>query len=127
MQSAEAFFVKINYREYINSAEWAKVRVDIVAVRGNKCEICGKRGSQVHHLTYDNLGCEEPEDLILTCGKCHMKEHGLIKVKKRKSKKGKKIKKKMVSYTTVSFTPNKKSASIEFLRAKAREMDFKQA
>lgn len=56
-----------------------------------------------------------------------MKEHGLIKVKKRKSKKGKKIKKKKVSYTTVSFTPNKNSASIEFLRAKARAMDFKQA
>ena len=31
--------MKINYREYINSTEWAKVRVDIVAVRGNKCEL----------------------------------------------------------------------------------------
>ena len=83
----------VDYQKYLASEEWAKVRVDIVAVRGNKCEICGKRGSQVHHRTYDNLGCEEPEDLILTCGKCHMKEHGLIKTKKSKKVTGGKPKK----------------------------------
>jgi len=65
------------YQKYILSEEWAKVRADLILVRGSKCEYCGKPGKQVHHLTYKNLFFEEPEDLVLLCPSCHMAEHGL--------------------------------------------------
>lgn len=49
----------------------------------------------LHHITYKNLFNEKPEDLILLCAVCHMKEHGLIKVKLfiKKPKKKKRNKK----------------------------------
>ena len=32
---------------------------------------------EVHHLTYERLGHEHPEDLIVLCPACHAAEHGL--------------------------------------------------
>ena len=89
---------KKEYYKYLQSPEWAAIRVDIFFLTGGKCEKCGREGKQVHHKTYKNVGHEEPEDLILLCGRCHEIEHGLIKIKKTKkaipknqtSKKGKK-------------------------------------
>jgi len=78
---------KKEYQRYLASAEWAKIRIDIIHSRGGKCERCGGRGQQVHHLTYANLFCEEPEDLVLLCGRCHQDEHGLLDKKGKKKKK----------------------------------------
>jgi 5-methylcytosine-specific restriction endonuclease McrA len=56
--------------------------------------VCNKKrratSLQIHHITYKNLFHEEPEDLIILCGTCHMKAHGLIKPKKQVHKKKKK-------------------------------------
>lgn len=69
---------------FLTSTIWAKIRADIFHVRGGKCERCHKPGKQVHHLTYERYGGdEEPDDLVLLCGTCHMAEHGLAKVKKK--------------------------------------------
>ena len=81
------------YLKYLDSVEWAKIKVDMLMLTGGRCEVCGsKRNLQLHHLSYDNLYCEEPDDLILLCSKCHMKEHGIKfgrkKKKKRKYKPG---------------------------------------
>lgn len=38
----------------------------------------------IHHLTYERLFREEPKDLMIICAICHMKEHGLIKEKKKR-------------------------------------------
>lgn len=32
---------------------------------------------EVHHLTYERLGCEAPDDLLVLCGRCHATFHGL--------------------------------------------------
>ena len=32
----------------------------------------------MHHRTYDNLGDEEPEDLVVLCRKCHATFHGKL-------------------------------------------------
>ena len=80
---------KDRYLAYLASDTWTKIRCDMFMLRDGKCELCGKAGTQVHHLTYENLGHEEPTDLILLCGKCHQKEHGLIKPKPKRKKKGK--------------------------------------
>jgi 5-methylcytosine-specific restriction endonuclease McrA len=67
------------YREYLQSSEWANIKIDLIHNRGNKCESCGKIGYvQVHHLTYDRLFNEEPSDLVLLCAGCHKAEHGIV-------------------------------------------------
>lgn len=71
------------------SDEWTAMRIDLIMVRGNRCEACGKDGNskkvtiQAHHLTYERFGGdEEPDDLILLCKTCHEKEHGIQKLDK---------------------------------------------
>ena len=74
---------KLKHQAYLESPEWAKVRCDLFITRGEKCEICGHaKNLQVHHFHYDNLGHEEPDDLIILCAYHHMLEHGLIKKRK---------------------------------------------
>ena len=67
------------YREYLASKEWANIKLDLIQLRGSKCEKCLKERSylHVHHMTYERLYNELPEDLVLLCAKCHMKEHGI--------------------------------------------------
>lgn len=64
------------------------MKVDLILIRGQKCEKCGAHKShpsylQLHHITYARLFNEEPSDLLLLCGKCHLHEHGLLKAKKK--------------------------------------------
>lgn len=103
----------VEYKPYLASQEWAKIRADLLILKKGRCEVCGKKGKQVHHLHYKTLGEENPEDLILLCAKCHMKEHGLTREKRRGRKKGKKKRGKVQKMT------------LEQLRAKAVAMDLK--
>lgn len=76
---------KRKYIKYLLSDTWAKIKVDLIEIHDGKCERCGDtKNLQVHHLTYENLFNEEPEDLLLLCSRCHMVEHGLIKKKRKK-------------------------------------------
>ena len=83
--------------KYWLSQEWAEIKADLISMYGEQCQWCGKetRFLAVHHLNYDNLGHEEPDDLVLICNKCHATEHGIIKPVKSK---GKSIAKKLPSY-----------------------------
>lgn len=83
------------YYNYIQSKEWFQLKIDILEKRGCYCEKCRKKkypaGLHLHHLTYERLFNEEPQDLMLVCAKCHKKEHDLYKKqtpKKPKKKKG---------------------------------------
>lgn len=84
------------YKAYLLSNEWKQIRIDLLTIRGNKCERCNKKSNrlQVHHLTYERIYNELAEDLILLCGICHQKAHGLIKDKPIKKKPIKKPKNK---------------------------------
>jgi 5-methylcytosine-specific restriction endonuclease McrA len=114
---------------FLASTAWAKIRVDLYTIRGKRCESCGStRSIQVHHLTYDRYGGnEEPGDLVILCGNCHMTEHGLKKPKRIKKKRAKKKKapKFRREFSTMAITRQK--ISIEALREKSRAMDIKQA
>lgn len=67
------------YRKYLKSDEWAQLKIDLFELRGYSCEKCpNKKRLDVHHLTYENIYNEEPEDLIILCKKCHNKAHGII-------------------------------------------------
>ncbi len=83
------------YSDYLNSKEWAEIRIELFTVRGKKCERCSsKKKLHVHHKHYKNIFHEEPEDLEILCSKCHEKEH-----KKPKPK---------VKIKTKQFLPKKK-------------------
>jgi hypothetical protein len=66
-----------NYSEYLDSDHWKQRRKEARIRAGNKCQLCGENHCQlqVHHNSYDNLGHEPDEDLIVLCDQCHAKHH----------------------------------------------------
>ena len=62
------------YTQYLGSSAWKLRRLDALAKAGYRCQRCQGDGSlEVHHLSYDNLGNEKPEDLQVLCHICHPK------------------------------------------------------
>jgi len=67
---------EMDYQKYLKTKHWAKIRAWIIALRGCKCEICGKSHQlRVHHLSYDRLGDPAPDDLRVLCMWCHRDQH----------------------------------------------------
>ena len=73
-----------NYLAYLHSPIWtftalaAKERANW-RCQGKDCR--RKYGLEVHHTTYDRLGRERPDDLVVLCEDCHAKIHGRIRVR----------------------------------------------
>lgn len=70
-----------DYRhQYLKTERWRRFRDTILATRCN-CERCGLHDDcsaffycqrlDIHHLTYQNLGNEKPEDVQVLCRACH--------------------------------------------------------
>lgn len=73
------------YKAHMRSPEWRAFRREIVTARGGKCEICQAWGRlDVHHLTYERLGCERPEDVLVVCRECHEALHGRFDAAERR-------------------------------------------
>ncbi len=63
---------KMPYQEYLATAEWRKRRRKMVNLFDGRCQLCNEGGVlNVHHRTYERLGCELDADLIVLCRKCH--------------------------------------------------------
>ncbi len=63
----------MNYYEYIQSNEWMYTAERIKIQR--RCQECSsEKRLEVHHLTYKNLGNEQPDDLLVLCHRCHSKK-----------------------------------------------------
>lgn len=63
------------YNEYLDSEEW-QVKRSLVLKRDNyRCYTCGNRATDVHHISYKNLGDEPLEDLVSLCRHCHERVH----------------------------------------------------
>jgi 5-methylcytosine-specific restriction endonuclease McrA len=62
----------LSYQEYLATEHWQHVRAAALwAVRG-RCVLCGsEQGLQVHHVNYDSLGHETPDDVTVLCSRCH--------------------------------------------------------
>lgn len=60
------------YYAYLTSRPWAK-RVAAVKIRaGSMCERCKRRPlDHIHHLTYERIFNEPPDDLLGVCHPCH--------------------------------------------------------
>lgn len=64
------------YRAALASEHWRLLRERCRQETRNRCEACGKpyapgRPLELHHLTYERLGHEERDDVILLCLQCH--------------------------------------------------------
>lgn len=66
------------YDDYLQSPYWRlHVRRQALERSYGYCQQClGEFNLEVHHLTYDRLGCELPEDLAVLCASCHSRLHG---------------------------------------------------
>jgi 5-methylcytosine-specific restriction endonuclease McrA len=65
-----------DYKDYLNSPEWAVVRRIAMAFFKHKCQLCGSvDGLQVHHKDYSHRGYETLEDVVVLCAECHKKYH----------------------------------------------------
>lgn len=60
------------YAEYLDSGHWAQMRSRYLI--GRRCA-CGKLATQLHHLTYENLGAETQTDFEALCDRCHRGRH----------------------------------------------------
>jgi hypothetical protein len=84
------------YAEYLRSEHWERTRAGALYYAQNRCQnpMClhSELRSftdeeiadwgypyrlEVHHLTYERVGCERFGDLIVLCSDCHRQEHGL--------------------------------------------------
>jgi hypothetical protein len=66
--------VSEEYKEYLKSDTWQRLRSERLKIDGYKCQRCGRpMDLQVHHLYYPiELGTEDPyRDLITLCDGCH--------------------------------------------------------
>ncbi len=70
---------RLEYRDYINSPEWRRVRARYWASKlPQACYVCNaprRAGMHLHHRTYKNLGSERLMDLVPVCPSCHDRIH----------------------------------------------------
>lgn len=62
-----------DYKAYLASERWDKIRGEVLAKDGHKCR-CGKKATQVHHRRYDEatlLG-ETLDWMAAICSGCHL-------------------------------------------------------
>lgn len=66
----------IPYSVYLETTHWKKIRRGTLQRDKRRCVRCKrKKATQVHHLTYERLGGEEPQDVVSLCGACHTLVH----------------------------------------------------
>lgn len=62
------------YRAHLASAAWKIFAAQVRARDGNRCVTCDSDNSErleVHHRTYERLGCENLSDCYTLCRACH--------------------------------------------------------
>lgn len=67
-----------NYGAYLASRDWALLKRIVRERSGGICENCHNRPyEETHHITYERMGKERPEDLMAVCRLCHEYFSGL--------------------------------------------------
>ena len=65
------------YAEYLKSDEWKERRKMLMEEADWTCMKCGEKATQLHHVSYENIGEEELiDDVIAVCKDCHDEIHG---------------------------------------------------
>ncbi len=64
------------YKAYLKSPEWKEKRQRVLQFWDYKCATCSSPlDLHVHHRTYQRVGDEAFNDLIVLCENCHAKFH----------------------------------------------------
>ena len=64
------------YENYIHSSAWRSRRQRALQLGHYRCAKCGSTTSlQVHHLSYQHLGHELDNELVVLCASCHRQVH----------------------------------------------------
>ncbi len=64
------------YSEYLKTPEWTIARRKALHNAKNKCQLCSRKEHlEVHHNSYERLGCEADADMIVLCDRCHGRHH----------------------------------------------------
>lgn len=67
------------YHRYLNSWHWRIMRQIKLWLSGHKCQLCASRHRlEVHHNTYERVGRESLNDLVVLCRQCHQKYHNKL-------------------------------------------------
>lgn len=65
------------YAEYLRHPRYRFVRGIVMTLADWRCQRCGERATEVHHLRYPPWGTfDVPENLEPVCHQCHCNEHG---------------------------------------------------
>jgi 5-methylcytosine-specific restriction endonuclease McrA len=68
---------KEQYYQYLKTPRWAATRRAVLERDRFICQGClCEEATEVHHITYDNIGSELFFQLVSVCRKCHAKIHG---------------------------------------------------
>ncbi len=68
---------RLTYHAYLQSDAWHQKREFMLRRAGYRCQVCNKKGRlELHHRTYERLGEERMEDLLVLCSSCHGLFHG---------------------------------------------------
>ena len=63
---------KLDYPRYLASREWRERRKEVIERNAGLCYRClSAEIKDVHHVTYERIGHEGPDDLIGVCRPCH--------------------------------------------------------
>lgn len=71
------------YRVYLQSDRWKKIRTYVKKRDKHKCRVCGKSKKylEVHHVSYENSRTgplhKEAGNCITLCRQCHRRKHNL--------------------------------------------------
>jgi hypothetical protein len=65
------------YRKYLRTPEWRRTRAAALLRAGQCCslDVTHTTDLDVHHRTYERLGCELATDLVVLCRPCHAIHH----------------------------------------------------
>lgn len=65
------------YRDYLRTPEWRRTRAAALLRAGNRCamDVTHDGALEVHHNSYERLGCELATDLVVLCRSCHALHH----------------------------------------------------
>lgn len=77
LKSGKSIPHKEKYHNYLKSIKWRNFSNRVKAQRNHTCEICGVKSYTLHahHLTYERVFQENPNDIQVLCADCHYKEH----------------------------------------------------
>ena len=74
-------FAKYPQQQRLQSAEWIKLRKEVLKRQNNKCWFCNNKGTEVHHIEpYSISGNNKLENLMLLCKSCHLSLHNILRI-----------------------------------------------